>query len=160
MRKLRPAGDFCEELVRAGYDPDRPSETYPAAVWREVLEISRRHRFAGLTADRAYRALGHAFLDGFAETLVGRVVCAMLPLIGPERMLISFPRYASMGRPDATIEMRLEGPRRWRAVAHFPLTIPEFTAGVLERGLERTGVEGTVEVENRSEDHFDLLARW
>ena len=160
MRVLRPSGEFLAELVAAGFDPRAHEEAYSAETWRTVLEIARRHRFAELSVDAGHRALGRAFLDGFAETLVGRVICVMLPLLGPERMLVSFPRYATFGRPDGTIEMKAEGPRRWRAQLVHPLSFPEFTAGVLARGLERTGATGSVRVENHDGDRFDLVAQW
>jgi uncharacterized protein (TIGR02265 family) len=160
LRALKPGDELRDELVAAGYDPRTPQDHYPVQAWRAVLEVMRRHRFPNLPSAEGDRALGHAFLDGFAETIVGRVICVMLPLIGAERMLISFPRYASYGRPDGRIEMKAEGERRWRAQIEMPHALPCFTAGVLERGLQRTGVEGAVDVENHAGDRFDLLARW
>jgi uncharacterized protein (TIGR02265 family) len=159
LTAVRPSGAALQRIAEAGYTGN-PDDLYPLRTWCEVLEVLRMDRFSALPEALGYRALGHAFLDGFAETVVGRVICLMLPWMGPERMLISFPRYAAHGRPDARIEMKPAGERCWRAHVHMPGSVPEFTAGVLERGLNRTGATGTVTVENVQGEDFDLVARW
>lgn len=161
FRHLRPEGSFLHDLLEAGFDPRSLQKAYPAETWRAALEIARRHRFAQLPPAAGFHALGHAAVDGFVETLVGRVYGLMLPAFGPERVMIHFPSYVSLVRPDATTTLQSEGVRCWRATMHVPLTFPSFTGGVLERALHRAGgVNAVVEVQNVDQDRFDLLARW
>jgi uncharacterized protein (TIGR02265 family) len=157
---LRPEGAFASGLRAVGYDPDAPLEHYPLEVWRKALEVARLHVHPQLSRAEAYRRLGRQFVQGFAQTVVGRVFAAAASLIGAEHCLARLPTYLRAGRSDMHLELRALGPRSWRALVQDPAPLPAFVAGVIEEVLRLTGVQPRVEVESQAEAQYSLAIRW
>lgn len=157
---LRPQGAFATRLREVGYDAESPRDHYPLEIWRAALEVARHHAYPQLSAAEAYRQLGRHFVQGFAQTVVGRVFAAAAPLIGVEHCLARLPAYLRAGRSDMRLELRALGPRTWLALVEDPQPLPDFVAGVIEEVLGLTHVRPRVELETESEGRYTLLVRW
>lgn len=157
---LRPQGAFAAGLCQVGYDPELPRDYYPLEVWRAALEVAWHHAHPQLSSTQAYRLLGHQFVQGFAQTVVGRVFAATAPLIGVEHCLARLPAYLRAGRTDMRLELRALAPHTWHALVEDPRPLPDFVAGVIEEVLRLTDVRPSVEVETQDGSRYTLLVRW
>ncbi len=160
VRALQPQGAFLEELRGLGYDPQKPEPAYPTDVWIKSLEVAQRHRYPRLSPSQGLRQLGRDFVNGFLDTLVGKVIGVGLPLLGPVRALKRLPSYVTTTRTDVTVEVVVEGDRRVRMRVADPFPIPEFFAGIVEVGLERAGVKAAVTTEAAGDGRYDMVASW
>jgi uncharacterized protein (TIGR02265 family) len=153
-RALKPEGDFAQELKAAGYDLLKPKPQYPDAVWRQMLVVSARHRFAGKTYQEAERLLGNSWIAGARQTLVGQVVLGTLPLMSVSTLIDRVPRLLAIATPNMKGEI-LEKRETHRTVK-FILTdlapTPYFMAGVLESvvGEKRRCTVGVSQLTSRS----------
>lgn len=157
QRALKPAGAFAEELRAAGYDLRQPRPKYPTRVWRDCLGVALRHVHAGKPPEQGMRLLGHAFIDGFSDTIMGKLVSVALPLLGPDRITQKFPKYWEATRPGVKIETIVENANRRRLVFRDPHPMPDFVAGIIEAALERAGKPVQVEVGSRGAIGFEII---
>ncbi|NVJ21369.1 MULTISPECIES: DUF2378 family protein [Myxococcus] len=160
VHALKPSGAFAQSLRDIGYDTEASQESYPLNVWRAALGVARRFACAGQPAEEANRALGHHYVEGFAQTLVGRIFATAAPLLGTERCLTRLPTYLKAGRDDMQMVLEPVQEREWcvRVMDGDPL--PDFVAGVVEGVLRRTRVEPRVEVLERQPSGYALRVRW
>lgn len=160
VRALKPQGAFADELRAAGYDPANPQLRYPSRVWSACLEIARRHTFPDLPQEEGLRRLGYVFMDGYFQTLLGRMAGVALPLIGPDVALQRAPRNWAMVNPQARLEVKKEGERHYTATLHERGALPDFCAGLLETSGRRTKADVTVRVVERHPDYCVFDLRW
>jgi uncharacterized protein (TIGR02265 family) len=163
FRGLQMQGHFLEELRAAGYDPFRPEPSYATQVMRRCLDVAQRHLFATASKEEGRRQLGRRFVQGFAETQLGKMVVSGLPLIGPVRYLRRFPEHVKMDtRERARVTSVQLDERRFRVEFRGdPFLTPDFMSGVLEEGLRLTGVEASLRTGAvHGPGSFDLLASW
>ena|GEM_PF-587712 len=160
VHALRPQGAFAQSLRDIGYDMDAAQEYYPLTVWRAALGVARRHAYAALTPEAANRALGHRYVDGFAQTLVGRIFATAAPLLGTERCLTRLPTYLRAGREDMKMLLEPVQAGEWRIRVVDPDPLPDFVAGVVEAVLRRTQVTPQVDVLERQVSGYVLRVRW
>lgn len=160
IHALRPTGGFAQSLRDIGYDADAVQEYYPLSVWRAALGVARRFAFAGQPPEAANRALGHKYVEGFAQTLVGRIFATAAPLLGTERCLTRLPTYLKAGREDMKMLLEPLQEREWRVRVVDPDPLPDFVAGVVEGVLLRTRVTPEVEVLERQPAGYALRVRW
>jgi uncharacterized protein (TIGR02265 family) len=160
IHALKPTGAFAQSLRDIGYDPEAAQEYYPLAVWRAALGVARRFAYAGQPPEAANRALGHQYVEGFAQTLVGRIFATAAPLLGTERCLTRLPTYLKAGREDMQMLLEPVQERDWRVRVVDPDPLPDFVAGVVEAVLRRTRVEPAVEVLERQPGGYTLRVRW
>lgn len=161
VRGLKVKGPAAEALRAVGFDIDRIKPSYPVSIWKASVETAAKQLYPDLGFDQALRKLGHVMVEGFFETLVGKVMCAGMSLIGPERYLKRFPELAKMEKRRLTITPVEEGDRRWRM--NFdgePHLMAEFLAGIIEAGVTRTKVTPTVRVEHHRPGVFDVCVSW
>src|ERR1043165_6540634 len=104
VRAVQPGGAFAAELRSAGCDLERIQPRYPVTVWRKALGIARRHLYADRPEEPGYRALGHRFIDGYFETIIGKIVSVPLGLMSPERVIQRIPRVWKTARNDVRID--------------------------------------------------------
>lgn len=157
QRALKPQGEFADQLRAAGYDLLRPVSKYPTRVWRACLDIAIRHVHPTKPPEVAMRLLGHAFIEGFFDTIVGKLVAVALPLLGPERITQKFPKYWEATRPGVKIDAIAESPTRHRLLFRDPHPMPEFVAGIIEASLQRAGKSIRVEVGSRTAVSFEII---
>lgn len=160
-RALRPEGAFTEALRAAGYDPARPQPRYPTTVWHACLEVARRHEYAHLSKEEGERALGHRFIDGWFETIIGKIIAVGLPLLGPDGTLQRAHRNWAASQPDLHITMRKVAERHWEAALQGAGVRADFAAGLLEAAVRRAGATtAAVTVRERGPTTCVLDARW
>src|SRR6476469_5906822 len=78
-----------------GYDPDRPAPRYPSTVWYACMDVARQRQYGNLPPEQGLRELGRRSVEGFFETLVGKVIAVGLPMLGTEGALKRLGRYLS-----------------------------------------------------------------
>ncbi|MFZ5445359.1 MAG: DUF2378 family protein [Myxococcota bacterium] len=163
-RRLKPDGSFAEELKTAGYDAARAEPTYPTELWVRCLEIARRHRFAELSDQEAYRRIGREFSEGFLETLVGRIVGVALPFMSPRTFVRRLANYLRLGRSDTDLifDLKRDEPGAIDAVVHNPSAVPgDFVAAIIDAAFARLEVKnGTVVVRQDGPYDYHLEIRW
>ncbi|CAM3451372.1 DUF2378 family protein [Corallococcus sp. ZKHCc1 1396] len=157
---LRPSGSFAQALRDVGYDLESAEEYFPLEVWRAALAVARRHACPGLAGEEANRVLGTHYVEGFAQTLVGRIFATAAPLLGVERCLARLPTYLRAGREDMKLVLQAVRAREWRATVVDADPLPDFVAGVVEQVLRRTRVLPRVDVLERAPQGYSLRIRW
>lgn len=122
------------ELRRLGYDLQHPLAGYPGPVFSACLEAARVELFPTRPPDEGQRALGLAFVNGFRETILGRVVTTALPILGPARFFPRLPGRLASLRRDASVVVEV---KEHAATLTFtdPLPVAHFFAGVIEGAL-------------------------
>lgn len=163
VRAMRPDPAFAEELKALGFDLSRIQPRYPMMVWRNALEAARKRLFAERPEERGFRALGNLFVEGYFETIIGKVLAIPLSLVAIERVLQRVPKTWRAARPDIKIDPpRMEGPHRWRITFHDSAPLPGFFAGIVEGASRRTRLKqgANVEIEHLGPAGFDLVIWW
>jgi uncharacterized protein (TIGR02265 family) len=161
VRGLKAEGKLAERLLSFGYDLKKPEVSYSVLTYQRCVNAARQEVFGNLSDEEAYRLLGRKLVDGFLETLVGKVVAVAMPMIGPGRVLERLPRYLSMmGRGEMEVRIMPAGDTARRIYFGDIYNRPEFLAGALEVGLERAHVKPIVSVEERTTEGYRLFLRW
>ena len=160
VRALPPEPAFHADLKAVGVDVERLLPQYPMRVWLEALAVARRHYFPGHTQQQADRLLGRLFVQGFLDTLAGRVAGALLPMVGPARMLDRAERNISIGRPDIRVTVQVVGETERLLLFEDAAPLPDFAAGSIAVGLERARAQAEVTVEDRQATSYVLRVRW
>ena len=161
VRALKPTGRFAEELRAAGYDcaaPPRPE--YPTRVWRACVEVARRHTFPQLPPTEGKRRIGELFMEGFLQTLTGKLLGATLPMIGPDTVLRKLKQAWTSSQPSLEVSTREVGERQWEVTLREEGILAEHCAGLLEHALKRTRVKPQVAVREQSAAHCVLAVSW
>jgi uncharacterized protein (TIGR02265 family) len=161
LRGLKAEGRLADRLLSYGYDIKKPEVSYSVLTYQRCVNAARAEAFGHLSDEEAYRLLGRKLVDGFLETLVGKVVAVAMPMIGPARVVERIPRYcAMMGRGEMEVRITPAGETARRIYFGDIYNRPEFLAGALEVGLEHSHVKPTVTVEDRMADGFRIFLRW
>jgi uncharacterized protein (TIGR02265 family) len=159
-RGFKPDARLVEALRAAGYDVQRPEPRYPTAVWHACIEAARRHLFPSLSVAEGTRRLGAIFADGYFNTLIGKVIGAALPLLGPERAIQRLPRYWSATQPDLGVEVVKAGERHYAVTLREKGILADFCAGLLEGSVRHTRAEVAITVREVDGTHCVLDVRW
>ena len=160
VRVLKPTGAFREELRQAGYDMDREQPAYSLRVWDAALKVAARHVHPTLSTHEALRRLGEQFVDGFFETIIGKLLAAPMPLLGPDMVLERLARMWESGAPGISVVTQQEGPGRWTVTVRHPSPQTDFDLGLLRGGLRRAGVDATCSVAERRPDGYTARVHW
>ena len=113
-----------------------------------------------LAPEEGMRQLGVRFLEGFFQTMAGRAVSLLAPMLGPEGVLKRMPRFFTMGSPGTEVTMHEEGKRAWRMEQLDRHPLPDFAAGLITAALLRAGVAPQVTVGERGAERFVLHVTW
>lgn len=161
VRGLKAEGRLVERLLSLGYDIKKPEVNYSVLTYQRCVNAARQEAFPHLTDEEAYRLLGRRLVEGFLETLVGKVVAVAMPMIGPGHVVERLPRYlAMMGRGEMVVRITPAGGTARRIYFGDIYNRPEFLAGCLDAALEKACVHPTVSVEERTSDGYRLFVRW
>lgn len=142
VRALDAQGPLEQELRERGFDRRRPRARYTSQVFRDCLEVARRHRYPDLTPAEGLRALGRDFIAGFRQTILGSVMTAALPLLGPRSMLTKVPARLQRLRSDMIVTVEQRSPDDFVLTAQDPQPVGDFFVGALEAGLRLAGAHG------------------
>jgi uncharacterized protein (TIGR02265 family) len=160
QRALQPSEALAAELRAVGFDLKRIEPRYTTQVWHNSLDVARRHLLPGMSQQDGYRELGRLFIEGFFQTIIGKLISAPLPLMGPGPAIKRLPKLWNTGRKDIEVHPVEEGERRWRVLFRNPYALPDFAAGMVEGAGKYTGEALKVTVDVRTETGFELLITW
>lgn len=143
-RVLQPSGRFAEQLREAGYDPSTPRTEYPVEIWLNCMFLSAKTE----RAERAVWLLGRRFIEGYLETIIGRLISASFPFLSAASFVKKVPRFVSSGISTPTVV-------QWKAPNHAHITFEgakwisgPLMGGVVEVSFERIGVKGAELIAN------------
>lgn len=149
-RALRPTGAFKEALRAKGYDLDHQKPSYPLAVWAACLDVSAGELYPGESRAAAWQQLGRRFIEGYFQTLVGRLIATTLPFMSAKLFLGRVPRFMTTGLEGADAQLE------WHDAHRVTLSIrgvhelsAAVMAGVLAGSFERMRISA-VKLEPRS----------
>jgi uncharacterized protein (TIGR02265 family) len=158
---LHVDGELAEALRAEGVDVRALKLEYPMRVLNRCVDLAHQHLYPGLSEDEAQRRLGRIFVQGFAQTLLGRVVVVGMPMLGPVRYLKRFPDHLRLDSSPLRVLPVQVGERAFRMeFRNEGLVRPEFMAGVLLEGLRLARTEANITVERHSLLSFDLHITW
>jgi len=163
IRAFQPSDAIRTELKGIGVDVQKLTGKYPLTAWRQSIHIARKHLYPELSADQGCRELGLLFIDGYFQTIIGKVLSIPLAFLSPEKIIDRLPKTFQAGRSDIKLDPpKQEGPKCWRITFHDSDPIPEFVAGVDLGGAHRTadGKNARVEIENASDGRYDVVVSW
>ena len=162
LRGLKLEGEPVEALRGIGVHLDKLEPEYPLELWQAALQLIGQRCFPALAPEQAQFELGRALGRGYKDTLLGRVVAAAAPMLGPARVLQRLPGVVNSSRRGRGIEAKIEelGPRERRMVIVADKPMPDFYAGLFHEALATARVTPTVEVAERGHDGFTLAIRW
>lgn len=139
IRALDVSGPLADELKAAGFDRQRPRPKYTSEVFRDCLEIARRHRFPELSREKGLHELGRAFFGGFRKTILGSVMTTALSVLGPRTLLTKIPGRLKRLRSDIDAELQKKSDQEFVLAVQDPVEVGDFFAGALEEGLRLAG---------------------
>ena len=161
VRALKADGEFKDALRQLGVDLARLEVQYPVTTWFAALDLASRRLHPTLPREEAHRELGRAFIDGYVRTLVGTVLLAAAPMLGPARLVARMPRMLNTARPSGIqASAREMGPNAWMLDVKDRFAAPGFHAGMVEQALTYCKVSATVEIVARTPEGFSLSIRW
>lgn len=146
VQALRPTGHFKERLREKGYDLDKQKSSYPMAVWADCLDVTAEELHPTLTRAQAWQAIGRQFIDGYFQTLVGKMIGSMLPFLSASRFLKRVPGFITTGMQGAKVGLTWEGEKQAiLSIGGVHQLSSCLMAGVLEGSFDRMKVAVTVE---------------
>lgn len=133
---------------------------YPLSVWIEVLSFVARERHPDLASDEAVAAVGRDFMDGYAQTLVGRAMVPMMRLIGPRRTLARVTRQFRTGNNFSDTRLTEVSATEYQLWVN-EVQLAGWYVGILSRGLELAGGRDVkVELLQRDAGAGSFRVRW
>ena len=153
LRSLKPVLDASAKakLKAAGLDPEAPVPPgVPLETWLKVITIASELVAPGTSFDEGSYRLGRRFIDGYAETLVGKALLAALRVLGPRRTLARMSRNFRSGNNFSDTTLSEPSPGDYRLWCN-QVSYPHWYRGVIEAGLEAAGAR-EVQVELYAHD--------
>ncbi len=161
LRDVPLTAELVADLARLGVEPARLKTKYRVDVWARTIDIVRRHKYPELPSDESSRQLGWDFAKGFAQTIGGRLVMAVLPLLETESLLAKVPRFFKLGRPDIAISWHRSAPGvGFLNIVDAAQVSPYFDVGLIQYMLERIGAAPQWRVEWKSLTEFAIHYQW
>jgi uncharacterized protein (TIGR02265 family) len=159
-RALTVDATLAAALRGHGYDVSRPLDGYPGRVFAACVEAARAHLHPSLPHEEGLRLLGQAFVKGFRETILGKVVTTALPILGPANFLPRLPgRFRSI-RSDASVVVEVKSPSSATLVFTDPQPLGGFFAGVIEAALRVAKAEQPVVRLSSTPSGYRLDVTW
>lgn len=129
------------ELRALGLDVERLQPAYPAELMTRAIKLTAATLYPERTDAEGLRELGHVFMRGFGQTLIGRAMVQFMRVIGPRRSLERMQRNFRTG--SNFIETKFTSVDANTATVWFNdvSTMPEFYLGIIEAGGRASGAE-------------------
>lgn len=108
VRALQPSGAFKDRLREKGFDLSRRLPRYPVQVWVDCVDVAIAELHPELPRPEAWSAIGDRFVEGYFQTLVGRMIATTLPFLSPKTFVGRSPRFISTGLDGAELELKWE----------------------------------------------------
>ncbi len=158
--RLSATAEAC--LRRAGLDLSKKLlPAYPFETWRQCLEIAVRDIYSHLPRPEAWRQLGHAVVEGMAQTGLGRATAGVVRLLGPLRALRRLE--ATLKSADNYLGARVTeySSTCVEVWLNEVMGQPTYYQGILEASLAMTGAEeGQVELLSYAAGGVTFLVQW
>jgi uncharacterized protein (TIGR02265 family) len=142
---MRAMGDKLDEAAHRRFAElglpmkGKLQPTYPRALWIKVCLAAGEVMFPQLPAEQQRIQLGHRFIRGYGETLVGKTLLTAMKLLGPKRSLERLQRSLQTGNNYTKVTLReVEGGFELD-LADAPY--PEWYQGMFEAALQVTGAK-------------------
>lgn len=154
-RALAVKGPLKEALRAKGFDHDRPHTRYPIKVWVDCVDAACLDLYPDLPRAEAWTTLGHRFIEGYFETLIGKLISASLPFLSPKTFVARVPRFVTTGLEGSQVSVTWNEPTvaTLRILGSGELA-GALMAGVLADCFERLGTKN-VGLEPRALGPFD-----
>ncbi|MFT3712612.1 MAG: DUF2378 family protein [Archangium sp.] len=108
VRALQPNGTFKERLREKGFDLSRMQPRYPIQVWIDCVDVAISEVYPQLSRSDAWAAIGDRFVEGYFQTLVGRMIATTLPFLSAKTFVGRSPRFISTGLDGVQQELKWE----------------------------------------------------
>lgn len=150
------------KLKTLGIDLDQKLRpTYSREVWARGLELTVDELFAGLPREEAFRKLGHAVLEGTANTLIGKTILTMAKLIGPRRAIARLPQAFESMNNFVVCRQTERSPNEHELWLSDCYNHPSYMQGGVEAALTATGAKDlVVEQLARENESVTFRVRW
>jgi uncharacterized protein (TIGR02265 family) len=130
-------------LREAGLALDEPLlSVYPSEVFHRCVSIAAQAAYPELPAAEACRRAGRDHIDAFIQSYSGKMMAALARQISPQMILDYTATFIRLGNNFTESRARPSGPNRSELWLNDAGGVPEWYAGVLERGLEVSNVKG------------------
>jgi uncharacterized protein (TIGR02265 family) len=151
-----------QSVKAAGIDLDAPLKpSYPPETYYAAVEALRRALFPSEGDQEAYKQMGRAFVAGFFQTFVGKVIAGMLRVVGPSRNLERVPRGLAAGSNFMKAEVQRVGEREYMLKLNDHGASPYFMQGVVESALQVSGAKDIeVELASRTGRTVEYRITW
>jgi uncharacterized protein (TIGR02265 family) len=97
VRALQPTGTFRDRLRDKGFDLSRMQPKYSIHVWIDCVDIAISEVHPTLSRADGWAAIGDRFVEGYFQTLVGRMIATTLPFLSAKSFVGRSPRFISTG---------------------------------------------------------------
>jgi uncharacterized protein (TIGR02265 family) len=150
VRALRVDGDFKAQLRAKGFDLDRAHPRYPITVWLDCVDLAATRLYPGESRAQAWQQLGRRFIDGYFETLVGKLITASFPFLSAKSFVTRVPRFMTSGLEGTELTLTwLDAHTATLRIVGSGDISAAFMSGILSVCFERLGA-GAVKLEARS----------
>ncbi|MBL8919659.1 MAG: DUF2378 family protein [Myxococcaceae bacterium] len=149
-----------EQVRAAGLNPGKLQPAYPAETWRSISRIAARALFPTESPERADFLLGQAFMDQYAQTIIGGALMATLRIIGPRRAFSRVSRSFRTSNNYMEDRVTAHGPSDYELWLNETL-VPYVNQGVLQATLTAIGARGcTIDVVALDAEGVTYRCRW
>lgn len=163
LRALGPKLDsrLAGALREAGVDPAAELKpAYPLSVFQQLIRLVGAAVAPGAPPDAQSFEAGRAFIDGYAQTMVGRAMLGMMRVIGPRRSLERLSRSFRTGNNFSETTLRELGNGEYELWVN-QVTLPGWYRGIITAGLERAGARDvTVDLFTQTDSAGTFRIRW
>jgi uncharacterized protein (TIGR02265 family) len=161
IRALKVRGPICQRLAAVGFDCQKMEPTYPVDVWRKSVQVAATEYYPTLPLNEAQFQLGSRMLQGYLETLVGKVIAAAMPFLSADTLCKRLPRLIAGGNKGMTppTVTYLE-PGHYQLTLFGEQSIPWFTAGTIDASLRANRVTPQVVVKSSTLEQTMIDIRW
>lgn len=112
VRALHVEGPLKETLRQKGFDLDKPQPRYPVTVWEDCVDAAVAELFPGVSRGEGWQRIGRRFIEGYFETMVGKVIAVALPFLSAKGFINRSPRFISTGVEGGKVTLEWLDERR------------------------------------------------
>ena len=148
-------------IAEAGIELGRPLlAAYPADVFHRAVAIAAEEVRPELSPDEAHRLAGREHLDGFVESYSGRMMLAVARQLEPRTIVEYTGTFIRLGNNFTETAARATGPDQIELWFNEVGGVPGWYRGIIERGLELSGVEDVDVAHLRGEKDATFRVSW
>lgn len=129
------------KLKALGIDLEALQPAYDNEVVVKAIKLAGATLFPKLDENAALRQMGVLFLRGFADTILGSALVQVFKVIGPRRSLERMERNFRSGGNYIQTRFTSQGKGRAQVWFNDVTGIPDFYAGIIQRGGEVAGAK-------------------